>query len=263
VGRDAGVALAIAVLAPACGLTADFSNLTGGTKDSGLVDAGVTDAPPTEASGNDGGFCASLPTPVRFCDDFDEGQAIGAGWDVVDVTAGSTAAVDYTFYSQPASFYSEIEGNGQESARLQKDLPLNTPHVHIEFEMLVPVAQGTLELCVVHQPVAQGTTYGVFYRLVNGNLELVVSAQDEDGGTSGAKTTIGPPPSSWLDVEIDADLSSSATVVVKQAGVVVANLPNVNTLTPARASMFVELGYYSFDTASTLGHFDNVVIDWQ
>ena len=55
----------------------------------------------------------------------------------------------------------------------------------------------------------------------------------------------------------------SGSITVKHDGAVVASDPLVDTSTTARASMFVELGYYS-DVADTAeAHFDNVIVDWQ
>jgi hypothetical protein len=285
VRRDVIVAVAIALLSAgsvvACGLTADFSGLQGGTRDAALGDVG----PPVmgdagsgdgaagdagdagDAAAGEAGFCASLPTPVHLCADFDEGQAVGSGWSATDVSQGQTALVDYTYFSPPGSFLSQIAAstaNGSaESARLQEDLPLDASHVHVEFEMLLPAAQGTFEICTLHEPVADGTTYGLFYKYEDGNLLVYVRALADDGGEVDYLGPIGPPPDGWLHVSIDTDVSESATIVVKQGGVTVLDAGNVNTSTLTRASMFVELGYYSFDPATTLAHFDDVIVDWE
>jgi hypothetical protein len=292
VGRHAVAALLVcgAGSAAACGLTADFSGLQGGTRPSGeggLVDAeaeteaeatalppaegGIVGAeaeggePQTDASHEvDAGYCASLGTPVQFCDDFDEGQAVGAGWDATDVYQGSNVLLDFTYYSPPASFLSEIDQNDSPaSARLQKDLPIDTPHVHFEFEMLLPQVDGNFELCTLHEPVADGTTYGVFYKEQGGNLLVFVRTLVEDGGESDFTQNIGPPPSNWFHVTIDTDVSPSAHLVVTHDSTVVVDASNVNTSTLTRASMFVELGYYSATAASAIAHFDNVIVDWQ
>ena len=282
-GRDFALAgglaqVAVAAMVPlaACGLTADFSNLQGGTRDAGVppsaedgaaedVEAAAPLDAPAEGGDAHPGFCASLTTPVRFCDDFDEGQAIGDGWDATDVYQGSTAALDFTYYSPPASFLSQIDAaSSPGSARLQKDLPIDTPHVHVEFKMLLPQISGqNFELCTLHEPVADGTTYGLFYKYQNGNLLVYVRTLDEDGGENDFVKQIAPPPSGWLDVAIDADISHSATVVVTHGGTVVVNATNVDTSTTNRASMFVELGYYSSNAASAIAHFDDVVVDWK
>lgn len=274
--------LAAAFSGAGCGLTADFSGLQAGVRDGSVADvgaAGPTDAGaadvarPAADAARDGGFCASLTTPVKFCDDFDEGQTVTAGWSSTDIYQGSSVLLDYTYYSPPASFLSMIDMNSSPaSARLQEDLPIDTPHVHMEFELLLPQVGGgvNFELCALHEPVALGTTYGVFYKYVDGNLQLYVRTLDDDGGETDTTTMIGPPPSDdagpggdWLHVEIDTDISESATIVIKHDGVVVVDMPNVDTATNSRASMFVEVGYYSFMAASAIAHFDNVVVDWQ
>ena len=278
VGRDVLVASSMALLTAAslvaCGLTADFSGWHGGTRDAGAGDAGnpttgdggETGAPDVagDSPSPDAGFCASLPAPVHLCADFDEGAAVGAGWSTTDVSAGQSVSVDFTYYSPPGSLLSMISANGSaESARLQEDLPIDTPHVHVEFEMLVPAIAGNFEICTLHEPVADGTTYGLFYKYQDGNMLVFVRSLDDDGGEVDYVGQIGPPPAGWLHVAIDTDVSPSATIVVEHDGVVVVNATGVNTSTLTRASMFVELGYYSADPATTLAHFDNVIVDWQ
>jgi hypothetical protein len=279
----AAIALATAPLGLACGLTADFSGLQGGTRDAGLVDvasplldggdAGMHEAAGDvaggdaagEASAADAGFCASLTTAYNLCADFDEGLSVGAGWSPgPDVSPGESATVDFTYFSPPGSFLSLINGNGTaESARLQEDLPIDAAHVHIEFQMLLPAySGGNFELCTLHEPVANGLTYGVFYKYQDGNLLVFARALADDGGEVDYVGTIGPPPSDWLLVDIDTDVSESANLVVKHNGVEVLNATGVDTSTVTRASMFVELGYYSDDADSTLAHFDNVVMTW-
>lgn len=260
-------------LAAACGLTADYSGLQGGTRDAGPGDdTGVGLDAPTDVAADggvetavpDAGFCASLSPQPHFCADFDEGQPVGAGWSSTDVWQGSTILVDGTYYSPPGSFLSQIfAASSPGSARLQEDLPTNASHVHVEFELLVPqIATANLEVCTLHQPVADGTTYGLFYKYENGELLVYVRTLGPDGGLADFVGKIGPPPSGWLHVEIDTDVSSSATIVVKHDGAIVLSAPNVNTSTDTRASMFVELGWYAFDPTSALAHFDDVVIDW-
>ena len=267
----AAIALLAGAPAVACGLTADFSGLQGGTRDAGSGDAGDANAEAQADAGEggegaapDGGFCASLATPVRFCADFDEGAPVGAGWSSVDVWQGQSASVDFTYFTPPGSFLSSIDAaSAPASARLQEDVPTDATRVHVEFEMLLPPYQGNFELCTLHEPVADGTTYGTFYKYENGNLLVFTRNLGADGGEVDAVDTIGPPPSSWLHVEIDVNVATSGSVVVKHDGQVVVNHPGVDTSTLTRASMFVELGYYSDAPATTLAHFDDVIVDWQ
>jgi hypothetical protein len=268
----AAIALACAPAA-ACGLTADFSGIQGGTRDAGTRDAGgdVTTVADGGAgadgsgSGGDAGFCQSLTTPVHLCADFDEGASVGAGWSSTWVSQGQSISVDGTYYSPPGSFMSLISSNfSPATARLQEDMPNFGPsHVHMEFELLLPQLSGNLEICTLHEPVANGTTYGLYYKYQDGNLLVYVRTLADDGGEVDFTAPIGPPPAGWFHVEIDTDVSPSATIVVKHDGAVVVSQSNVNTSTDTRASMFVMLGYYSFNPADALAHFDNVIIDWQ
>lgn len=258
-----------ATSAAACGLTANFDGLQdGGPADAGFDrstrpgDGGDGGAPEATA---EGGFCASLSTPVQFCDDFDEGQTIGAGWSQTDVYQGSTIALDNVYFSQPFSFLSSInENTAPSSARLLENVPIDTPHVHMEFEMLLPPSTGqfNFELCTLHEPVDSGLTYGVFYKYQNGNLLVYLRTLLEDGGESDLYNVIGAPPAGWLHVEIDCDVSGSGTVVVKHNGAIVVNDTDANTSTLSRTDMWVEVGFYSNDPATAIAHFDNVIIDW-
>jgi hypothetical protein len=264
------VVFAVASTLPAlvaCGLTADFSGLQGGTRDAAAADATSADVVDGGMGGDgapDAGFCASQTTPVHFCADFDESATVAAGWSSTDIYQGSYAGVDVVYFSSPGSFLSSLDANSSPgSARLVEDVPTDTPHVHVAFEMLLPpLAAGNLEVCTLHQPVSDGTTYGVFYKYQDGNLLVYVRTLGDDGGEIDVVNQIGPPPSGWLHVEIDCDVSESGTIVVKHDGVVVVNDTNVDTSTMSRASMFVELGYYSFDPVSVIAHFDNVIVDW-
>jgi len=199
------VALAACAALAGCGLTADYSGLQGGGHDSGLgtgdgassvpdasilpdaadaadasdasdaldASAGSEDAPDSAAS-----FCASLSTAVKLCTDFDEGEQItmtdSAGWNYTDEYGGAVTAVSTVqSFSPPASFFSTVNPSGApSSARLEENLLTTPSSVHIEFEMLLtPSTTGTLELAALHEVLADGTTYGLFYREVNGALQ--------------------------------------------------------------------------------------------
>jgi hypothetical protein len=145
-----------------------------------------------------------------------------------------------------------------------EDLPIDTPHVHVEFQMLLPPLSGTnLELCTLHEPAPDGTTYGVFYKYQDGDLLVFMRTLGDDGGEIDFVGMIGPPPMGWLLVDIDIDVSESGSIVIKHNGTPVVNQTNVDTLTVARTAMFVELGYYSDTALSADAHFDNVIVDWQ
>jgi hypothetical protein len=248
-GLHAGAVL-FALGAAGCGLTADFSGLQGGTKDAG-ADAGTS-------------FCASLAQPVQLCADFDEGAAVDHGWQATDVYGGETVSVDTAAaFSPPGSFLSTINpGGAPSSARLLQSTPTGAQHIHVAFEFSVTQSGGTLELCAVHQVTSDGSTYGLFYREVGGQLQVRLYSLVA-GSTFDQSWPIGQPPSTWTRVDLDLELSSTAgAFVVQHDGATVVSQAGVPTSTPDRTAMFVELGFYSYTPASGQGHFDNVTIDW-
>jgi hypothetical protein len=277
------VALGAAALV-ACGLTADFSGLQGGSSDAGLVDAsspprdGATDASPFDAgaladASSDAlvsdevatGFCESLSPQPKLCADFDEGEPVGTGWTLFDTSPGQTVSVDTsTSVSPPGSFLSMIEGNdgAPESARLAESLPVLSNHVHAAFDLLYMGGDGPFEIFAVHELTSDGTTYGLFYKLQGGQLLVYIVSLLEDGGLAQYVYPLGAPPSTWISVDIEMDIAESADVVVTQNGAVVVNAIGIDSSTQSRAQLFVEVGLYSPNAADAQANLDNVVVDW-
>jgi hypothetical protein len=265
----------------ACGITADFSGLQTGGHVSVGPDADATpetdatvDAPARPEAGDAGapdsgpdsgkGFCASLTTAVKLCDDFDEGQPLDAGWGATDTYGGSAISLNATAFSAPSAFFSAVNPSGApSSARLLQAVPtFTTPHVHVEFEMLLTPSDGTFELAAVHQVTADGTTYGFYYREVKNALQVQLRALTSDGTLVDQSWPIGAPSTGWVRVDMDIDVSASGTLTVQHDGKVVLNETNQSTSTPTRTAMFVELGFYTFDPASGQALFDNAIVDW-
>ncbi len=192
------VALSAAALG-ACGLTADFSGIQGGTPDAALFDAGAFDAslPPRDAAPLDAaiesaadsspdldvrdevatGFCASLSPAPKLCADFDEGAQVGVGWTLFDTSQGQSVSVDTTAsVSPPGSFLSVVNSNNGtgESARLAESLPVLSSHVHASFDLLFSGSGGPFEIFAVHELTPDGNTYGLFYKLQGGQLLVYV-----------------------------------------------------------------------------------------
>lgn len=285
------VSASTALFAFSCGLTADFSGLQGGTRGepdaTTLIDAGglldVADAKGLEPDVGDAGsvsdanavgdgtdagpgFCASLTTPVKLCTDFDEGKPVETGWTAADLSGGGAAiSVGTPAFSGTGSFLSAINPSGApSSARLEETLPTQSPHVHIEFEMLLVPSDGQLELAVIHEVTKDGTTYGLYYREVGSMLQVQLRSLAADGGVYDQSWPIGAPPSGWVRVDLDMDLgdADAGSFTVSHDGGVVVSQVNVPTSTPSRAAMFVELGFYSFAPASGQANFDNTIVDW-
>lgn len=244
----------------ACGLTADFGGLQGGEiADAAVSDAPVEDAAPTDAAKT---FCESLATPVKLCADFDEGASVDTGWDTSDLTLGGAVSVTANAFSAPGAFLSAINPvNDPLSARLLENVPTLSPHVHVEFEMMLVPSDGTFELAVIHQ-VANDTTYGLFFREVSSALQAQLRTLNADGSEYSMTWPIGPPPSGWTNVSLDLDVADSGSFTVQQGATVITQT-NVPTSTSGRTSMFVELGLYSFDPAGAQASFDNATIDWE
>jgi hypothetical protein len=268
------VAALVPLLVTGCGLTADFDGIQGGAP---RVTAPGTDAaPPEDAALPDAAadssdaptmapFCAgrhASASPPRFCADFDEAGAVSAGWTLVDASIGATVAKGGVAYSPPAAFFSAVDPTTtHSSARLQEALPLLASRVHVELRMLVAPEAGDYELCVVHEDTAQGINYGVFYKLIAGNLVVDVRAP-ADGGVPGARSfALGPPAASWMHVVLDVDLGDPGHVTVQHDGRTVLDQA-VTTAAPARTKLFVDVGLYSDARASMQASFDDVVIDW-
>ncbi len=267
-GHLLAIAAPFALLVPlgACGLTADFSGLQGGTAHDAatLTDASAGDAgtPPTP----DAGFCASLSPQPRFCADFDQGHPLGTGFTITDLTAGATAKVDTVAYSPPGSFLSAFSADtpAPVSSRLQQSIPILARRVHIEFQMLIDPSAGSFELCVIHQTTSDGVTYGLFYKEDNdGKLVAYLKTLGADGGLIQKNDIIGAPPSTWIHVEMDIVVDDAGSYTVKHNGFVVAAQPSVSTSTQARMDMYVDFGFYSPKSGAAHAHFDNIVVDWE
>jgi len=257
--------VAVGASLAACGLTADFSNLQGGTRDAGPADADVG-APPLLDGGNQGdassGFCASLSPAPRLCADFDEGLPVDTGWTLLDVTPNATVKVDTVFFSSPGSMLSAVTpADVPASARLHEAVPLQTTQLHVEFEMLLPSGGGPFELCAIHETAPDQTDYGLFYKEEQGSLLVYVGTLEEDGGLQQFVYPLGAPPSQWLHVAIDFGIGNPGSVVVHHDGVEVIDA-SVPTATAGATQIFVALGFYSPNAATARASFDNVIVDW-
>jgi hypothetical protein len=266
-------AAVVASASVACGLTASFAGLQGGTlPDAGADAGGAVDAgwdADVDATVVDAGphFCATLATPVKLCDDFDEGQSVEAGWSATDLYGGEAIAITNDSYSPPAAFSSAINpSDAPSSARLLENLPTESSEVHVEFEMLLTSSSetGTIQLAVVHEVTSDGTTYGLYYQEVNGALQAELRALLSDGSTYDQSWPIGNPPTSWTRVDMDMSLlDDGGAFTVQQDGTPVVSQSGVPTSTDSRAALFVELGLYSYTPAGGSAVFDNAIVDWQ
>ena len=256
----------------ACGLTADFSGLQGGTRDaggaSGAVDASPADGGAAAAldagsdAATDAHFCASRSPAPQLCADFDEGMPVDTGWAPVDTSPHATVKVDSIGFSPPGSMLSAITpADVPAIARLRAPVPLKAASVHVEFELLLPTGGGPFELCAIHETAPDGTDYGLFYKEEQGRLLVYVGTLEGDGGLDQFVYPLGAPPAQWLHVAIDFGLGDPGTVTVKHDGATVINA-SIPTATAGASALFVALGFYSANGATARADFDDVVVDW-
>jgi hypothetical protein len=141
-------------------------------------------------------------------------------------------------------------------------VPTLSAHVHVEIEMLLAPRDGTLELAVIHEVTSDGATYGLYLREVASLLQVQLRSRATDGTVFDQTWPVGAPPPSWARIDMDIDVATLGSFVVKQDGKIVVSQTNLPTSTPRRTAMFVEVGVYSFTPATAQASFDNVVVDW-
>jgi hypothetical protein len=264
-----------------CGLTADYSGLQDGA--AGGLDAStppeldatsdvseaadgsaLPDANAPDAADGGEGFCATLAAPVKLCADFDEGEPVDAGWGATDLYGGEAISVGTPAFSAPGAFQSAVNPSGApSSARLLQAVPTLSPHVHVEFEILLVPSDGTFELGVIHEVTPDGTTYGLYFREVNSAFQVELRSLSDDGGVFDQYWPLGAPPAGWSRIDLDLTIADSGSFVIEQDGVTVLSETNLPTSTPSRSATFVELGFYSFTPGSGQASFDNATVDWQ
>jgi hypothetical protein len=155
----------------------------------------------------------------------------------------------------PRRFFSSIRSsNGSPaSARLLQFVPTLAPRVHMEFEMLLEPTNGDFEICALHETTNAGVTYGVFYKEIDGQLAMVLRTLGANGGPEVKVTRpIGAPRElgSRRDRRHGRGRRQRRREARRGGG---GERAALQTSTPSRASMFVELGFYSFVGASGQG----------
>jgi hypothetical protein len=164
-----GVAVAPAALF-ACGLTADFGGLQGGTPD-----AASSPPPPPSSS------CASRTPAPTFCDDFDHASLPGA-WDVFHQIGGSLAIESSASVSPPSSLvviFSALDPGQLLDTALRKRFAL-------------PPSRGTTALELAVRPVTADPTPGAvvvlfsldFFDAANNRYSLQFALRQTPGGLS-------------------------------------------------------------------------------
>ena len=91
------------------------------------------------------------------------------------------------------------------------------------------------------------------------------SAPSTGAATRTDKTwPVSAPSPTWSHVAIDVVVADAdaGSFTIQQEGKVVLSETNVQTSTPARTAMFVELGFYSNAPESAQVNFDNTIVDW-
>lgn len=186
------------------------------------VDAPFTDAPDdaTDVSIPPGAdveasvpFCQAHPT-ATFCADFDEGQAVTAGWTGIDTEGTATCATTTTdFASAPAAMLSHAPlGTVAELSRLKQQFPKDSKHVRLTFDMkmktpsLPNAAQISVAEIVCFQNDLSLFDGGWIFWSKHGGSSVLFGMYTNNGTTF----SVVPPPTSdtWTSYVIDADFDN-------------------------------------------------------
>ena len=162
----AGVS-AVAVACGACGITADFSGLQGGSP-----------SPPTPPPTSS---CASRAPVPTFCDDFDHESLPGA-WDVFHEVGGSLAIDPGAHVSAPSSLV----------ARFSALAPGQLLDTALRKTLSLPASRGTMTFELAVQPVTVDATPGAviviaaidFFDAANNRYTLQLTLRQAAGRSS-------------------------------------------------------------------------------
>ena len=230
------------------------------TPNDGATDA--TDADPTIP------FCARRSS--TFCADFGGGTP-DEGWSRADINRGSLdLAVEGS--SAPALRVSLLEGTGDKTARLHRDLATTPSEVHVELDLLIPEAHPIMrELMKLELPTSHETTAigyfssGLQLQLSGDELRVFVERFDATGAQHGTAYVSGKrlPIGAWAHVELDAVLSpSNGSLELKVDGTSAVSRMGIPTLTDKPQGARLIVGTFTFDLESaSVNLVDNVLLD--
>ncbi len=247
-------------------------NSDGGTANDGSIDGNGSDAINQSADV----FAADAVTPAtpraRFCDNFDDRVAVLGAWDNV-LLSGNGMASDLSissaeFVSPPHSLHAQIparSSGGSDISNINKDLPLHSGSMSVDFDMKVVGSQGgfngfgnLVELGV--------SGYYVGSVTVGGGGDTVVDywVNFADGGHIQPLYDLGPDDTSWHHFHYAAVYDpDNGSIVVTRDGASVANVSGVITYGNGTVPDVFNLaiGYSTEPTFPALDvYFDNVQV---
>lgn len=276
--------LAAVLGAAACGGTDDDAGPTGdaapaeaSADDDGgpAIDAAAPDAPAEAAADAtvvppkpDGGSppCASIvPKPV-FCDDFDDGD-LKDDWEVLNVSAGSSATLDTTGYaSPPASFAAQTKAVVAQDAAFAhvRTTVTGTPsRVRLAFSAYFPrttLDKGMLAIATVD--VSQSHFFTLFLR--DGDPDAPGPTLEESVPGTTTRHVLGSPPpaNAWTRIVVDLDLAAGKASVTWDAtkaldGAAIATTPTAVDPTIRIGALYVYGPQDAFEA-----RFDDVLVEY-
>jgi hypothetical protein len=216
--------------------------------------------------------CAAIAPPVKFCDDFDDGGALGAGWDTVNIDNPQSSvafdtqapfspprAVGVAFEAAPDCSYARLEkqfvnvGTQRQDVRLKirPALPWNGDHVVLALVFNDSGTGGECQTLVY----LYGDNRGV--QGTHANVQVLPNNDDR------ALTAI-PVGEVWSDLYVSATPADGGLAITY--GFIVGGAPYETTYTYAQCKLgpklSVDVGLHC-GSASVATSYDDVQVDWQ
>ncbi len=235
--------------------------------------------PPADEGGADADaaapFCASLAPAPTFCDDFDEGAPLVAGWDQLSVYNGAAGLLDTLARSPPFAFLASLPATDGDAAfetgaALVKTFPAKVPNVRLAYDVRVDAAVG--DGWIWPSQIEFGTTDGFdsVQLAVSRNSGTLKETRFGDAGSDVSHDIArGVPLGVWVRVEIalaftvDANgTATSSVATVSFDGVDAAGpIPIGAHVVWSAPTVKVGMTYAQNPAVSWAARFDDVVVD--
>jgi hypothetical protein len=226
--------------------------------------AGSQDAGPGESEAPRP-FCATQPSSLFLCDDFDDAPPAKLGFKWTENTAlgGVNERDTIDFRSPPFSFVGRSTNDGQGWAYLEKELTAPGTRIVTSFDLRIDELGSTYALLYglrLFDPTpGSNQTWSVYLRSTpSGSLDIGEADPSGEIGTSPFAKT--PVPGKWARLTIDVTLAGAAIV---RAFVDGASTPEAEgalkpLFTTGKKRLAVGLTYFS--VIGWKAHVDNVTI---
>lgn len=222
----------------------------------GTDSSGGSDA---DAKASDAGAEAAGPGPV-FTDDFGDDD-LEDDWEVVNVCAGCTAAIDQgSFLAQTKSLVAQETA----FAHLRTTVPGTPSRVRLSFFATFPsvtLTQGTIAIATVD--VSQNHFFSLYLR--DGDTAAPGPVLEETTATAGTKRHVLanlPPAATKTRIVVDVDLGAGAANVSWDATVALANAPIDKTPPASDPTIRVGLMYVFGPQAPFEVRIDDVLLEY-